>query len=220
MVATGQPKEAPALPVTTPIRAASKVPEAASGHMKEIMANKPSEECASPRPMPAWAGMSAKQRSEIASLKAEIRKMQEAEAKYLRIVTEWKEQLSWIRARLDQMEKLLADAGAGESSRQLQDSPRPKRIALTPRASHSVTAGDLTLLETAYEWFRSRGGHGTVYVFSTSALRVAGRRAWEKYPRLSPSEPSSLGFSALPAAGSCELLPAIWAACLVFFPGG
>jgi hypothetical protein len=88
--------------------------------MKEIMANKPSEECASPRPMPAWAGMSAKQRSEIASLKAEIRKMQEAEAKYLRIVTEWKEQLSWIRARLDQMEKLLADAGAGESSGRLR----------------------------------------------------------------------------------------------------
>jgi len=72
------------------------------------MANKPSD--ANPRPIPAWAGMSAKQRAEISSLKAEIRKMQEAELKYLRVVVEWKEQLSWIRARLDQMERLLASA--------------------------------------------------------------------------------------------------------------
>lgn len=88
--------------------------------MKEIMANKPSDECGTPRQMPAWAGMSAKQRSEIASLKAEIRKMQEAEAKYLRIVAEWKEQLSWIRARLDQMEKLLASPASPDPSRQLR----------------------------------------------------------------------------------------------------
>ena len=33
--------------------------------------------------------------------------MQDAEAKYLRAMAEWKEQLSWIRARLDQMERLL-----------------------------------------------------------------------------------------------------------------
>jgi hypothetical protein len=59
------------------------------------------------RPTPAWAGMSAKQRAEISSLRVEIRKMQEAEAKYLRAVTEWKEQLSWIRARLDQIERSL-----------------------------------------------------------------------------------------------------------------
>ncbi len=46
--------------------------------------------------------------------------MQEAETKYLRIVAEWKEQLSWIRARLDQMEKLLASPASPDSSRQLR----------------------------------------------------------------------------------------------------
>jgi hypothetical protein len=85
--------------------------------MKETMANKPSDESAPARPMPVWAGMSAKQRAEIASLKVEIRKMQEAETKYLRIVAEWKEQLSWIRARLDQMEKLLASPESPNSNR-------------------------------------------------------------------------------------------------------
>jgi Tfp pilus assembly protein PilO len=68
---------------------------------------KKSEANPSARPTPAWAGMSAKQRAEINSLKAEIRRMQDAEAKYLRAMAEWKEQLSWIRARLDQMERFL-----------------------------------------------------------------------------------------------------------------
>ncbi len=68
---------------------------------------KKSEENPSRKPTPAWAGMPAKQRTEINSLKAEIRRMQHAEAKYLRAMAEWKEQLSWIRARLDQMERLL-----------------------------------------------------------------------------------------------------------------
>jgi hypothetical protein len=63
--------------------------------------------------------MSAKQRAEISSLKAEIRKMQEAELKYLRVVVEWKEQLSWIRARLDQMERLLASAADHAGGRQI-----------------------------------------------------------------------------------------------------
>jgi hypothetical protein len=67
---------------------------------------KKSEE--TPRPIPAWAGMSAKQRVEINSLKTEIRRMQEAEEKYLRAITEWKEQLSWIRARLEQVERLFS----------------------------------------------------------------------------------------------------------------
>jgi hypothetical protein len=88
--------------------------------MREAMAKKSSEECANPRPMPGWAGMSAKQRAEISSLKAEIRKMQEAELKYLRVVVEWKEQLSWIRARLDQMERLLVSAGDPGAGRQMK----------------------------------------------------------------------------------------------------
>jgi chromosome segregation ATPase len=57
--------------------------------------------------MPAWAGMSAQQRAEINSLRTEIRKMKEQEAKYFRAVAEWKEQVNWIRARLDQMERVL-----------------------------------------------------------------------------------------------------------------
>jgi hypothetical protein len=80
------------------------------------MANNTSEEYANPRPVPGWAGMSAKQRAEISSLKAEIRKMQEAELKYLRAVVEWKEQLRWIRERLDEMEKLLASTPLPEQA--------------------------------------------------------------------------------------------------------
>jgi hypothetical protein len=68
---------------------------------------KKSEENPSRKPTLAGAGMSAKQRAEINSLKSEIRRMQHAEVKYLRAMAEWKEQLSWIRARLDQMERLL-----------------------------------------------------------------------------------------------------------------
>jgi hypothetical protein len=64
--------------------------------------------------------MSAKQRAEISSLRAEIRKMQEVEAKYLRAIAEWKEQLSWIRARLDQMEKLLPIADDSSAGRRLK----------------------------------------------------------------------------------------------------
>jgi hypothetical protein len=68
---------------------------------------KKTSENPSPRPTPAWAGLSTKQRAEINSLKAEIRRMQEAEQKYLRAMADWKEQMSWIRARLEQMEEFL-----------------------------------------------------------------------------------------------------------------
>lgn len=85
------------------------------------MAKTPSENpILTPRPTPAWAGLSAKQRAEINSLKAEIRRMQEAEEKYLRAIAEWKEQLSWIRARLDQMEKYLPSAPPDTVERRLK----------------------------------------------------------------------------------------------------
>ena len=99
--------------------------------MKEIMANKPSEECASPRPMPAWAGMSAKQRSEIASLKAEIRKMQEAEAKYLPHCPHRMEGTAKLDPRQTRSDgKASGGRGSRGVQRPAQDSPRPKRIAL------------------------------------------------------------------------------------------
>jgi hypothetical protein len=75
---------------------------------------------ASPRSTPAWAGLSAKQRAEISSLRAEIRQMQEAEAKYVRAMAEWKEQLSWIRARLDQMERSLPATSDSPAGRRLK----------------------------------------------------------------------------------------------------
>ena len=46
--------------------------------------------------------------------------MQEAEAKYLRAVAEWKEQLSWIRAKLDQIERSLPPTSDSAGERRLK----------------------------------------------------------------------------------------------------